>query len=135
MGGFKKRNQLDKMCNASHWDVSIKRIDHTGIEERPKGGFEAGKGRFMIFLRQPEQRLLSQHYFKHRGTSMKHMKKFYSGVATKMLTRSGSVLKSKPPTRAAIEKAKIRLQTGFSFIGITEKWDLSMCLFNTMFNQ
>merc|ERR1712048_1406133 len=27
------------------------------------------------------------------------------------------------------------LQTGFSFIGIFEYWNLSICLFNTMFNQ
>merc|ERR1712203_49533 len=59
-----------------------------------------------------------------------------SGDVTKMLTRAGlSLVDHTPPTDAEVQEAKIRVKTGFSFIGITEHWHLSLCLFNRMFNQ
>lgn len=38
--------------------------------------------------------------------------------------------------QAEVDRAKYQLLSGgFSFIGITDQWDLSICLFNVMFNQ
>merc|ERR1712107_180151 len=100
------------------------------------------KGRFMIFFQQPEQRLLSHYYFSRanarRGSKeqrtylkdLKAMKTYCSGTATKMLTRRGKQVCSAPPTRAEVNQARIRLRIGFSFVGITEMWNLSICLFN-----
>lgn len=40
----------------------------------------------------------------------------------------------KPPTDDEVKTALRRLRTDFAFIGITDKWDLSICLFSKMFN-
>eukprot|EP00931_Biecheleriopsis_adriatica_P079634 TRINITY_DN53019_c0_g1_i1.p1 TRINITY_DN53019_c0_g1~~TRINITY_DN53019_c0_g1_i1.p1 ORF type:complete len:305 (+),score=22.51 TRINITY_DN53019_c0_g1_i1:74-988(+) len=122
-------------CNRSTWD--LRRIRHEGINAVP--GFNAGKGRFMAFFRQPEQRLLSDVYYSRQvtgghGLTLEEALVSRSGLQTKILTRSDPFTPL-PPSRAEVEEAKLRLQTGFSFIGLTEKWKLSICLFNTMFNQ
>lgn len=133
--------------------------------EWPRGGFSAGKGRFMMFARQPEQRILSYYYYTAslglaKVISLSDIPTSFwetnSGCVTKMLTRSlydcpltkkaaagiligteetlpGSV--AQPPTDADVQEAIDRLKTGFSFIGITEQWNLSICLFNKMFGQ
>merc|ERR1719436_379759 len=97
----------------------------------------------MMFMRQPEQRLLSEWHFSQppwvnvTGSILTWMPK-YVGCVTKMLTRNrpmGQCHDEMPPTRAEVDEATRRLLTGFSFIGMTEQWDLSICLFNVMFNQ
>jgi len=121
---------------------------HHFLDMPEKGGFEARKGRFMIMLRQPEQRLLSAMNYKiarHESIDpndidLQYFMGAHSGAATKMLSRTGGRWRNpttlkQPPTRAEVETAKSRLRTGFSFVGITDQWDLSICLFNTMFNQ
>merc|ERR1711862_993904 len=83
----------------------------------------------------PEQRMLSSFAY-NQTNNMSSLKSSLSGLATKMLTRGGCVYESRlPPSRDEVEKAKSRLRTGVAFVGITEKWNLSMCLFNKMFNQ
>jgi len=176
----------DGKCNNSVFDTEyFARSVHPGIEDLP-GGFEAGRGRFMTFMRQPEQRFLSMvHYTEHGrnadrvlkpGATLDGKKQLFAGWATKMLVRGGATLVDRSDhdagvirelinfttpawemngltawdkftqdyggwmfplsvSRAESEEAKARLQTGFSFIGITDQWDLSICLFNTMFNQ
>jgi len=178
----------DGKCNDSVFDTKFfAHSVHPGIEDLP-GGFEAGKGRFMTFLREPEQRFLSMvHYEQHGrdtdriltpGTTLDDKKLFFAGWATKMLVRGGRGTSTAnlsdhdadflrrhinfttpalemngltgwemfmkdyggwlfplSVSRAEVKEAKVRLQTGFSFIGITDQWDLSVCLFNTMFNQ
>lgn len=130
-------------CNASVLDTDFSRTQHGGIDFRP--GFNAGKGRFMMFMRQPEQRLLSQIYFKtdvvpdpEKYMPFEPAVEQESGCVTKMLVGAlpcCTCAEGPTPTRAQVDEAKIRLQTSFSFIGMTEQWDLSMCLFNAMFNQ
>lgn len=156
-------------CNSSVLDTARMRTHHPGIESFPPGGYEAGKGHYMMFLRQPEQRDLSNYYYQGFDQSdifsLDTFLPMHQGHMTKILTRAGGSyeveqsLKGKriaamdrlqgsviseggmqwfwpiEVTRAEIETAKFRLRTGFSFIGITDQWDLSICLFNTMFNQ
>jgi len=128
-------------CNTSRLDTSLARLQHGGIDFKP--GFEAGKGRFMTMMRQPEQRLISQISYEvaYGFVGLKDMPfaehaKLKSGCVTKILTGSfatGTCSHERNLTTADVETAKIRLSTGFSFIGMTEQWDLSICLFNTMF--
>jgi len=136
-------------CNTSVLGIDIGTFGgHHYLDMPEKGGFEARKGRFMIMLRQPEQRLLSAINYnitRHESreaneNDLQYYMETHSGAATKMLSRTGGRWKNptsdpQPPTRAEVETAKSRLRTGFSFIGITDQWDLSICLFNTMFNQ
>jgi len=190
-----KRYDLFRLgcCNASVFDTEFFEDSvHPAIEDLP-GGFEAGKGRFMTFMRQPEQRLLSMVSFEASGPgtetittpgmTLDDKKVFFGGWATKMLVRGGNTAKTLSDddtnflknrinftknarfpnlqneavvdgtawdqfmkdyggflfpltvSHAEVEEAKARLQTGFSFIGMTSRWSLSVCLFSVMFNQ
>lgn len=138
------RNEVDfnlifEKCNTSLWNTNFWRLKHTGIENLPEGGFNAGQGRFMIFMRQPEQRMMSMFFFNEylgHSRTIDDLKEHRSGDATKMLTRKTNVVYDPlPPNRSEVDLAKLRLRTGFAFVGITERWDLSMCLFSAMFKQ
>lgn len=62
----------------------------------------------------------------------------YEGCVTMMLTRDGNLIHCEVGDRPTFEEAalaKERVSTGFSFIGMTDDWDLSMCLFNAMFSN
>ena len=54
------------------------------------------------------------------------------GCQVKMLTgRRCAALYS--PTMLDLGQAKARLETGFAFVGLTDHYDLSVCLFHAMF--
>mmetsp|Transcript_81162 Transcript_81162/g.173675 ORF Transcript_81162/g.173675 Transcript_81162/m.173675 type:complete len:326 (+) Transcript_81162:52-1029(+) len=142
-----------RACNSWAWDVEggmYGRLGHYGIEKAPEGGFSAGSGRFMMIMRQPEQRMVSKwHYYttvsdncplfcvrKTIGTPKDDFFSSHEGEVTKILTRNtDSRFDTRRPTRAELDEAKVRLQTGFFFVGILEQFNLSVCLFNVMFNQ
>jgi len=83
-------------CNASAIDLAPGRRFHAGIEFLPEGGFNAGKGHFMMMMRQPEQRLLSNWQFCQtdgfcltmKFDTLEQFKVVNAGCVTKMLTRA-----------------------------------------------
>jgi len=149
MGQWKAQH-AESNCDFKAWDAL--HISHAGIGS----GYEFNKGRFMGFFRQPEERLISHFNFKieERNAALKTFRAprddipldmfiaNFSGCETKTLTRDGGMPcdyqqggDGNPPSPHEVQEAKTRLREGFSFVGITEQWSLSICLFNVMFNQ
>lgn len=117
------------------------------------------KGHGIVMLRQPEQRLLSAFHLNpswaltglRRDMTAKQFAKVQQGCMVKMLTRANhnkfgvdhvtfgwegpcvNVFEPSPPSRDEVELAKKRLHEGFQFVGLTEEFDLSVCLFHAMF--
>lgn len=143
-------------CNTSA--INVGRFDHFGVDfdlssyadkrsdswkctPEPTGGFNAAKGRLMMFVRQPEQRFLSEWSYLARLNRTAHhylarAKVQAAGCMTKLLTQNTyGCFEGTPPTKGDVKKAIARVQTGFSFIGDMDRWNLSVCLFNKMFNQ
>jgi len=99
-------------------------------------------------FRQPEQRILSAYY--HTGIdgnaapwgidktlsnmSLDDYKTLQAGCATRMLTGDSCLPESHPTqpiNNTVVDLAKERLRS-FAFVGLTEEWDLSVCLFSVM---
>lgn len=118
--------------------------------------YSSVEGKLVGFFRQPEQRLLSDWTWECLGgreaavddmaiTSCPTIQEFVDarqGCVTKMLTWTGDIAGKVSmhcntpgwiPTKDQVAQAKERLSTGFSFIGMTDQWNLSICLFNAMF--
>jgi len=110
------------------------------------------KGHGLIMMRQPEQRLLSAWYDGHHGwpswyfgRDAKNVLEFahvLSGCAVRTLVRDIKSLgfdespeacgNPESVTAAEVSIAKTRLREGFIFVGLTEEWDLSVCLLHAM---
>jgi hypothetical protein len=104
--------------------------------------FEETKGRLMTIMRDPSQRLLSGYHFHTHGwpssrevpKSAEQYAKGMSGCNVRMLTRDGfSCSEQTKPAAEEVKLAQQRLREGFSFIGLTEEWDLTVCLFHAKF--
>lgn len=113
--------------------------------------YETFRGHFVAMFRQPEQRIISYHNMKSQPDSFLYSPDFeikfptlrgfaehMEGGVTRMLTEEGgspciegSILGGKVPAHQ-LALAKQRLREGFVFIGITEQWDLSICLLHAM---
>jgi hypothetical protein len=129
--------------------------DHSGVgslyEKKNKSDV---KGHGVIMLRQPEQRIVSafldnEHswpywYFQRNATSLAEYAHVVSGCAVRMLVRDGMSEGlerdspspcggPEPATDAEVALAIQRLREGFVFVGLTDQWDLSMCLLHAMF--
>jgi len=99
--------------------------------------WEAHASHFVTMLRQPEQRIISGYYqFAHdtAGTdvSMEKYAKFAAGCTVKMINGQ-QCLADVEVTGDMVSNAIVRLDEGFAFVGLTEEWALSVCLFHAMF--
>jgi hypothetical protein len=124
-------------------------MGHDGIGDV----YEANAGRGVIMLRQPEQRLMSgylhvtnesrPHGWPHPEAPPENFREYadvMSGCVVKMLTRGGRAIRADPnvcagpaATDAETALAVTRLGDGFPFVGLTDEWKLSVCLFLAMF--
>jgi hypothetical protein len=112
------------------------------------------KGHFVTMLRQPEQRILS-HYgnelkeiqwmryptgervwpYTSSTPSAREFAEVMAGCSVKQLTLDDydPCYRVETPTPEDVTLAINRLRQGFAFVGITDHWDLSICLFRAMF--
>lgn len=126
---------------------------HQGLSQ---DHWSAHRGHLVTMMRQPEQRLLSEYYsklsFENSMDVYDPVKGRYwpystqtpgpvefaevmAGCSVKQLTMDGEAPCDQMP-RPTIEDTQMairRLEHGFVFVGITEQWDLSICLFRAMF--
>lgn len=117
---------------------------HFGLGE----DYDRWKGRLMVFLRNPEQRIISGWYHEQHDwpfatppRSLWEYANVVRGCAVRMLTRSGMYHQNasnvcggpEPVTPGEVQEAVRRLWDGFDFVGLTDQWNLSICLFHTMY--
>jgi len=117
--------------------------------------YEDLKGHIVAMFRQPEQRLLSA-YYDHQWRPYHSWRRWareprdavefavaVQGCATKMIARqlwfyAETSNPCKGPfsplaTEAESDLAVQRLREGFGFVGLMDRWDLSVCLFHAKF--
>jgi len=128
---------IDK-CNLSKWG------NHAGITA---DNYETQyKGHAIMMIRQPEQRILSEAHHHFNGWYLPDLPKslleyasVLAGCYVKLLTRDSFPsltvcgTNTSEPTQDEVQEALRRMREGFVFIGITEQWDLSACLFRAKF--
>ena len=105
-------------------------------------------GQFVAMFRQPEERLLSQfEYFGGFGSNrrdwiwrregpsdLREYVHALGGCYVRTLTMDGiACWEPVKPTPSMIREAVRRVEVGFAFIGLAEKWWLCVCLFHEMF--
>lgn len=111
---------------------------HYGLTEESYGLYA---GRMVGMFRRPRDRVLSS--FTQPGgpwgdasaTNITQYVLKQEGCATKSLVRGGWYpcnMSSQPVSEREVSLAMKRLD-GFAFIGLTEEWNLSVCLFHAMF--
>lgn len=116
--------------------------NHQGVGDKYETQYHR-KG--IIMLRHPEERLVSSY---NNGVhdwppsmvyrlpkDIHEYKEYVQGCTVKMLARNGEAetCGEKPdPTKLEVNKA-IRMLNGLAFVGLTEEWDLSICLFRKLF--
>jgi len=110
----------------------------------PLGGiYQIIKGHIVGLFRQPEQRAISQYYnkissgaLKEEDVSMLDYAKSVAGLQFQYILSEGlndgfPLPVSPSPTNVALALRRIR--EGFAFVGLTDEWGLSVCLFHAKF--
>jgi len=127
---------------------------HGGIGGLTGNYYNQNRGHFVTMLRQPEQRLISMYYYygalgffgvgnetsrawvyDTESPSLREYAEWSGGCTVRELTMDVPVpcATVPSPTSEDVSVAINVLQEGFAFVGITEQWDLSVCLFRAMF--
>jgi len=131
------------MHETGHW------ADHESLTDK---AFAQFNGSIFAFFREPRRRLASMWYFfspgfrltRHRANRIPHINvSFYAarvaGSATLMVTGQRHGLECLaaqfPCTQVGQPNVALALSRldGFAFVGLTEEWSLSICLFHAMF--
>lgn len=127
---------LELRCN--HKQISFA-PDKDLMHPRGCNSWRASKGSFVTLLRQPEQRIISGWIHDKHGTDNNRnlnliaYAEVAAGCQVRMLNGIRCYDNSKPLTEAHVNTAIKHLDEGFAFVGITEEYDLSICLFHAMF--
>jgi len=112
---------------------------HVGLGGLTGSHYQLNRGHFVTMMRNPEQRLISAYYMLngHKGYSIREYAGSFGGYAVKQFTKYVRVkvpgIAFPKPTSEDVSEAIAMLHDGFAFVGITEQWDLSVCLFRVMF--
>ncbi|CAK0864788.1 unnamed protein product [Prorocentrum cordatum] len=155
---FPRENYIGDSTSAGSWDPTWRAMDglcpggfsatyrpattgqHGGLDQSL---WELNRGHLVTMLRQPEQRLISG--YNHEGqmewpfdtpaASLREYAEWMAGGTVRQLARGGGHASGElpVPTAEEVSVAVGRLRDGFAFVGVTEQWDLSVCLFRAMF--
>lgn len=128
---------------------------HIAITEKTGcNGWKEHAGQFVGLFRTPEQRIISafhngrHSYYGNRywNLTLEEYARGSAGCAVKMMAGNDMITKlglmsacwwsedkNYMPPDSMVQKAVQRLREGFIFVGLTEEWDLSVCLFHKMF--
>mmetsp|Transcript_7369 Transcript_7369/g.16134 ORF Transcript_7369/g.16134 Transcript_7369/m.16134 type:complete len:387 (-) Transcript_7369:174-1334(-) len=142
MHHYLRDNNVHHLCPGSFSPVYKSPPGHHGAGP----AFASEAGRALAFFRQPEQRIISGYHHdlhsyppsmmagKPKPTPPEYAK-VVSGCMTRMLTHRGTnpCGDTHHPKPEQVKLAVDRVKNDFAFVGITEEWELSVCLFHIMF--
>mmetsp|Transcript_15109 Transcript_15109/g.28408 ORF Transcript_15109/g.28408 Transcript_15109/m.28408 type:complete len:331 (-) Transcript_15109:78-1070(-) len=128
-----------RICDASRFICDVWSNSHSGLGST----YNALRSttRLVTMLRDPLQRTLSAYYdrdFQHASTDLGELAQRYRGGMTCQIMRDGYMDGSEMEqvcrnlTEADALLAAAKLREGFAFVGLTEAWNLSMCLLHRM---
>ena len=133
----------DQLCPGSFSPAYLPPAPHH--QHDPFGNaYEATIGKAFTMIREPRQRVIADWYdtLEHGRPPIEHGRPIDApafairtrGLVVRMLTRNGSIraVPHEPCTTNEVRSAMSRLDT-FAFVGITDHWQLSVCLFHAMF--
>lgn len=110
---------------------------HLPIGPNKCNDWTAHQGNFVGLFRQPEQRVLSGfnhnlHDIPNKSLDLVSYADAVAGCSVRMMNghKCGDQV---PVTPKMMSTAMERLKTGFAFVGLTDQWELSVCLFHAMF--
>jgi len=143
--------QGQRWCGDS---IGERNYPHIGIGGLTGQLYTQNRGHFVTMLRQPEQRLISMYYsygaqsffgvdnlstrtwtYDTESPSLRAYADWSAGCTVRQLTMDVLLpcATVHSLTSDDVSVAINVLQEGFAFVGITEQWDLSVCLFRAMF--
>merc|ERR1712166_1729650 len=135
---FTNMYPIEKHFKHLLWEKNANWGDHTAISGAT---FKEFQGNFFGMFRNPQKRMWSSwKQFGAEGEDAGTYGEKIRGVSTKMLAGQAYGLQCTWERRWGCEKQMIpdtptalKRLDGFKFVGLTEEWDLSICLFHAMF--
>jgi len=132
--GFMEKHKAD--CASG---MTLCGSGHIPILKGTCNGWDGHKGNFVAMFRQPEQRTLSgfnhdKHDIDDKSVDLLGYAHAIAGCSVRMMNghRCGEQV---TVTQDMVSLAVSRLETGFAFVGLTDEWALSVCLFHIMYGS